>query len=100
MAKTKHGKDIKLKEQYFPQEIEKKWSTKWGVNETFLTSDDSDKPKYYALSMFSYPSGRLHMGHARCRTKTLILYDRGSYGGGMLLRIILHSGRLVRTYAL
>lgn len=72
-----------MQEQYDFKQIENTWQQYWENQDLYRVPDHSDRPKYYCLEMFPYPSGKLHMGHVRnysigdviARFKTMQGYD-------------------------
>jgi leucyl-tRNA synthetase len=71
---TQEIKETKEQIGYNPQVIEPKWQKYWDENKSFKVLENSDKPKFYALDMFPYPSGAgLHVGHPEGYTATDIV---------------------------
>ncbi|MCP4445542.1 MAG: leucine--tRNA ligase [Myxococcales bacterium] len=74
---------------YNHTEIDAKWQKNWAENQTFRTSTDRSKPKYYVLDMFPYPSGSgLHVGHPKGYVATDVVARAKRMQGANVLRVM------------
>ncbi|MBI5707797.1 MAG: leucine--tRNA ligase [Armatimonadetes bacterium] len=105
-----------MPERYEPKTFEAKWKQRWDEAGLFLTQEDSDRPKFYGLDFFPYPSGAgLSVGHARnyvptdviCRAKVMqgynVLHPMGFDAFGLpaeneAIAKKTHPGPMVKSY--
>ena len=74
-----------MSERYDPQSIEARWQQRWSDEGTYQVDNDDDRPPFYVLSMYPYPSGPAHMGHVRNYTMgDLLVRYRTMQGDGVL----------------
>ena len=74
-----------MSERYDPQSIEARWQQRWADEGTYQVNNDDDRPPFYVLSMYPYPSGPAHMGHVRNYTMgDLLVRYRTMRGDGVL----------------
>jgi leucyl-tRNA synthetase len=74
LSKDSHKREVVKSMNYQHRDIEKKWQQYWEENKSFKTTEDTDRPNFYALDMFPYPSGAgLHVGHPEGYTATDIV---------------------------
>ncbi len=63
-----------MQERYVPADVEAAVQRDWRDTDAYLTKEDSQKPKFFCVSMLPYPSGKLHMGHVRNYTINDVMY--------------------------
>ena len=67
--------------KYLFKKIEPKWQAKWEESKVFEAKDNSDKPKFYGLVEFPYPSGAgMHVGHIKAYSSLGSYFQKTSYG--------------------
>ena len=78
------------------KKIEPKWQKKWEEQQAFKAVDGSDKPKFYGLVEFPYPSGAgMHVGHIKAYSSIEVHFQKEKNGG--IQRTVPHRIRCIRT---